>query len=499
MSIRPYHLLAVLLFSGMLGNSQTLTSGPTVATNADGRLELFATGSDGTPYHAWQTSPGGSWTGWNSLGGAISGAPVPTVNADGRLEVFGFAGGGVYHNYQTSPGGGWSGWIWIGGSISAPPTVAMNFDGRLELFARGTDGAGWTASQVIPGGTVWTAWTSFGGGIIGAPVPIQNADGRLEILALGGGNTAFHLWQNTPGGQWSGWSALTGAGIATSPTVAMNNDGRLEVFAQGTDNAGWHIWQTSPGSAWSSWASLGGIITGSPHGDTDGTGNINIFAVNPNNYPYYDTQANGFAGWTYLGGAIMYAPSIGMNFDGRQEIFGLTGAGVYHNWQLAPGGPWSGWALLSTPSNAGDTNSDDLPWLLTKSQNDANYQYAITDPASIPPTFNLLQTTWPCGARVNIGLSGFKTKNLDWASTAVSNWNIEILRYYSDHYITARVPVQLYVSSGGPQKVHLHTVGDNDIPSTDPKHPDAHGRGVTGQWVQDASDRLLRLAVRYYR
>jgi len=480
-----------LTFGAGAGISQTLTDGPTVATNVDGRLELFARASDGSPWHAWQNSPGGSWTGWYSLGGVITGAPVPITNADGRLEIFGMAGGGVYHNYQTAPGGGWSGWIWIGGSISSPPTVAMNFDGRLELFARGADGAGWTASQVIPGGTVWTAWTSFGGGIMRSPSVIENADGRLEIFALGGGNTVFHLWQQTPGGQWSGWSALTGASIATSPTVAINNDGRLEVFAQGTDNAGWHIWQITPGAGWSAWASLGGIITGSPNGDLDGSGNINIFVVNPNSNPFYNTQANGWAGWTFLGGAIMYAPSIGLNFDGRQEIFGLTGAGVYHNWQLSPGGPWSGWALLGTPSNSGDTNSTNLPWILTAPQNDSNYQSAITDPANIPPPWNLTQTAWPCGARVNIGLSGFKTKNLRWAGTAVANWNTGLLRYYSAHYSASVVPVQLYISSGGPQSVYVHTVGDNSIPSKDPKHPNSYARGITGRWAPDASDRLL--------
>src|SRR6185437_1191472 len=114
-------------------------------------------------------------------------------------------------------------------------------------------------------------------------------------------------------------------------------------------------------------------ITGSPNGDLDGTGNVNIFVVNPNSNPFYDTQATGWAGWTYLGGAIMYAPSIGMNFDGRQEIFGLTGAGVYHNWQLAPGGPWSGWALLTTPSNSGDTNGADLAFFMSDAQDDAYY------------------------------------------------------------------------------------------------------------------------------
>ncbi len=43
-----------------------LVGPPAVARNADGRLELFAGG--GMLYHIWQTSPGGSWSNWDSLG-----------------------------------------------------------------------------------------------------------------------------------------------------------------------------------------------------------------------------------------------------------------------------------------------------------------------------------------------------------------------------------------------------------------------------------------------
>jgi hypothetical protein len=108
------------------------TDGPSVVANSDGRLEIFARSADGAVWHNWQTSPGGSWSGWNSLGGWISGRPAATINADGRLDVFVLGGGNtVYHNYQTSPGGGWSGWISLGGSIASPPNVATNFDGRF--------------------------------------------------------------------------------------------------------------------------------------------------------------------------------------------------------------------------------------------------------------------------------------------------------------------------------------------------------------------------------
>lgn len=40
---------------------------PASARNADGRLEVFYVGMDGVLYHAWQLTPGGAWSGENSL------------------------------------------------------------------------------------------------------------------------------------------------------------------------------------------------------------------------------------------------------------------------------------------------------------------------------------------------------------------------------------------------------------------------------------------------
>lgn len=38
-----------------------------VASNRDGRLEVFGIGTDHALWHDWQVTPGGGWSGWNSL------------------------------------------------------------------------------------------------------------------------------------------------------------------------------------------------------------------------------------------------------------------------------------------------------------------------------------------------------------------------------------------------------------------------------------------------
>lgn len=471
----PQLLLCCFLLEITTCFAQTFTDGPSAAVNADGRIEIFARGSDQAMWHNWQTSPGGSWAGWYSMGGIISGSPQVAVNADGRLVAFVRNPGNIaYYNYQTSPGGGWSGWIWLGANnITTPPAVARNFDGRLQVFAVGTDGAVWTACQMIPGGD-WSAWTSLGGYVAAdMPAVAQNADGRLEIFVRGTDNIIYHNYQIAPGGAWSGWGGPIGANALSAPSVGVNDDWRLEVFVEGTDGAGWHVWQTTPGGGWSSGYSLGGQISGSLSVELDGgTGfnggpGLDVFAIAPNGEPFVDTQANNLGEWDALGGIITAAPAVAKNFDGRLEIFGIgTDGNMYHDWQVSPAGPWYGWQPIGVASNSGTANGADVPYFLTDAQNEQNYTNAKTSCGN-PPWLSAA-TAWPCGARVNIGITGYDKKHLQWAHDAVKNWNESILQQFN-----GTAPVQLYISDGGPETVAVSRVCDTCIPGKD---PDTYGR-----------------------
>lgn len=174
-----------------------------LGTNSDGRLELFASASDGTLRHRWQVPAGPptpgplptpstalvppsdyTWSEWTSLG-SPPGMRIDKChraigserrlgsgrNADGRLEVFASAAdGGVWHIWQQT-GGSWSGWVRLE-SPSPPvdperllcgPVAAENEDGRLEVFAESTQcprapspltcgrpGSLWHARQLSP-------------------------------------------------------------------------------------------------------------------------------------------------------------------------------------------------------------------------------------------------------------------------------------------------------------------------------------------------------------
>lgn len=93
-------------------------------------------------------------------------------------------------------------------------------------------------------------------------------------------------------------------------SVGRNADGRLRVFVLGNepDNAIHYITQNSPGSS-SAW-----------------------------------TWANPSLG----NGGVMTNAAVGVNTDGRLEVFTIhTDNAIWHDWQLSPGSDsWSGWYSL---------------------------------------------------------------------------------------------------------------------------------------------------------
>ena len=148
--------------------SVNLIVSPHVVQTIDGRLEVFALDSQQALWNTGQSAPNGTWNPWASVAGPpnmkVGEGPVVGTNADGRLEVFTLdAQGGLWHIWQTSPGGGWSQWVSLGDPFAKAPldlptfTLARNGDGRLEVFTADQDGFdhSW---QTTPNGGTWSPW-----------------------------------------------------------------------------------------------------------------------------------------------------------------------------------------------------------------------------------------------------------------------------------------------------------------------------------------------------
>lgn len=327
--------------TGLPSLGGNVTSDPAVASNADGRLEVFGVGADGALWTTFQTTPNGSWSDWYSLAGAVTGTPAVTQNQDGRLEAFAIgADRAVWHTWQTAPSGSFGGWASLEGSVQGDPVVAPEADGRLDVFATGADGAIWHVWQTAPS-SGWSDWASLAappaGGLTDPRVVLQ-ADGQIAAFARGSSDGAVYESKESSGG-WTPWFSLDGA-IEGALTVGLDEDTRVEVFARGADGALWHDWETSPGGAWSGWFSLAGLVS-APSVARNGDGRLEVFVKGGGQSLWHiaqNTPNGGWDGWQDLQGTSAGAPAWGQNEDGRLEVFvrGPDGS-IGHVWQTSPG------------------------------------------------------------------------------------------------------------------------------------------------------------------
>jgi hypothetical protein len=270
---------------------RVFTDLPTVARNTDGRLEAAVipiVGNDRAVWHATQTTPGGDWTTWRSLGAPARGSVRPLAlaqNQDGRLELFRLDHGALWHAWQTVPGDDWTGWHPLGSPSDTvsleegSPVVARNEDGRLELFVRADDGSVWHRWQPAAGVRPWAAWSSLESpdnqpASSEPPVVVRNKDGRLVLFVVASDNTIWHRWQQAaqagPWGAWRSLGSMDDPEITHPPierielAVGAHADGRLALFAAGVmpgadDQSGASLVrqrELTPASDWSPWKTI---------------------------------------------------------------------------------------------------------------------------------------------------------------------------------------------------------------------------------------------------
>jgi hypothetical protein len=195
-------------------------AGPVAAgRSGDGRVEVFVIALNGSMWNIRQTRANGGWSGWNDLGSAGGGGfedrPAVARNADGRLELFAKGTDGVLwrrRQLQVSPTTGWSDWVSEGaapgGALIDHPVVGRSPDGHLEVFMTAVDGNVWHKRQTAASGG-WGPWTSEGSAGVGfhgaAPGLGRSGDGRFELFAVGDDGALWHKWQTAANNGWSGW------------------------------------------------------------------------------------------------------------------------------------------------------------------------------------------------------------------------------------------------------------------------------------------------------
>lgn len=174
-----------------------------VSNDGAGKMHVLARDTLGLVWMNNQTSPGGGWSGWSWAGFFSAGDPVIATNSDGRLEMFveGPRDHRIWHRWQTRVGGGWSGWQNLNPTSpmqpevnSQPFTVINGRGGFLHVFA--TYGGNLVHINQIHAFPYWTNWSSLTAvrsrpsfGIeeyYGKPAAAANPDGSIELFATFG-------------------------------------------------------------------------------------------------------------------------------------------------------------------------------------------------------------------------------------------------------------------------------------------------------------------------
>ncbi|MGZ4726728.1 MAG: hypothetical protein ACXWB2_03325 [Acidimicrobiales bacterium] len=322
-------------WTGWLPHGGTWQGKPAVATNPDGRLEMFAIAQDGSVYDAWQLAPNGDWSGWAGFPG-LTGVKeiVASRGTDGFLVLAAVtSSGGLWQNGQRA--GGWSGWNKIGNGLAGSLAVARNQDGRAEVYGLDAGGTVWHSWQLTGGD--WSGLAQLGGHSLTALATAANQDGRIEVFAVGGDHAIYHVWQIARNAPFSGWQHLGGS-VQGTPTTVNDLDGRIEVLTRGTDGQLYDVWQTTPNGIWSGVSSLGGQISGDPAVVRNRDGRLELFAPLPDGSPgdVWQTTAGGtWSSWVPFGGATTRALVGTNNADGHLVLVQVaTDAAIYRNLQL---------------------------------------------------------------------------------------------------------------------------------------------------------------------
>ncbi len=247
-------------------------------------------------------------SGWESLGGIITSGPDACSWEDGRLDVFARGtDNALWHKWYD---GKWNNWESLGGIITSDPSAACWGVGRIDVFARGTDNALW--HKWFTGG--WSGWESLGGTLVGGPDVCSWGAGRLDIFVRGTDNALWHKWFD---GQWSNWESLGGI-LTSDPSAVCWSNGRIDVFVRGTDNGLWHKWYNG---AWSGWESLGGVLTSGPDVSSWGEGRLDVFARGSGNVLMRKAYDKQWSEWEIMDGTLLSDPSAVSMARGRISVF----------------------------------------------------------------------------------------------------------------------------------------------------------------------------------
>jgi hypothetical protein len=320
---------------------------------SDLRLEVFVRGTDNALWFAAQTSPGGGWTPFISLGGVIISNPTAVVDTTGRIAVFALGtDNGVWTRSQITAGAdNYSGWTTIGGKGTGDLAVVQTYPQQhypfstAYLFMRGPDNALWYSST-SDASAPWGQWVSLGGVLTSAPGAGVNSNNQTTVFVRGGDNALWYRQISFPGSGFKDWVTLGGS--MNGPAGVAETNGY--VMYQGIDNAAWFIVDTTPAAgggnvapvSWSDHVSLGGYFISNPTMPRLlNTSDLEVFGAGGDNGLWVTISGGStFGPWQSLGGHVVDPMAVRNWFDGTIEVFAIGSDGTLSDIRQSSVGRW---------------------------------------------------------------------------------------------------------------------------------------------------------------
>jgi hypothetical protein len=171
--------------------------------------------------------------------------------------VFTSATHAAVYRQQPTPAASWSGWQSLGGYLFGAPTASCVRSGPPVVWVRGVNNN--LYRRVMAAGH---GWQRLGGPISSDPVAIPTVMGACpavdDLFMLGPNNRSLY--------EYSGGKFSTISGLTDYPPAAVRfPDGRTWLFIHGRGtNALYYRTRAAGSAAWSNWVRLGGLVTGIP-------------------------------------------------------------------------------------------------------------------------------------------------------------------------------------------------------------------------------------------
>lgn len=222
----------------------TINNDPAPVTTYDGRIVVFARGSDNNLWHIWQHHDHKTWADWSQLNNVgIKGTPAALRGADGRIRAYWRGGDDKLYTVtgKTPTGGFTSTPVKLASDLSADPTAGWLSDGRNVVTWRSAD----TSTKMVfhnsgVNDDSYATERNLGGTVPEDATIAMTLDGggHLNLAVRGMGDT---LWVRRQGVDWSAsfssawqYDAPHGSGVV-QPVACTDANGRARYFSMKSD------------------------------------------------------------------------------------------------------------------------------------------------------------------------------------------------------------------------------------------------------------------------